>query len=480
MEWTSSDLDELSALLGADGVLSSRAARFTYEADALILDRALPDVVVLPRSTDEVSAVVRWAGTRGVAVTPRGAGTGLAGGATPESGGIVLSVNRMDRLLRVDPERMFAWVQPGLVNLWLSQTVAKHGLYYAPDPASQQVSTVGGNVATNAGGPHCLKYGVTLNHVLGVVAVLHDGVTVTLGGEAPDAPDFDLASLVIGSEGTLAIVTEICVRLLPRPEAVKTMLFDFTTLEAACRTVSAAIAAGIVPAAMEIMDQHTTTLVEEWLHLGLPVDAGGVLLIEVDGPAAGLPAQVERIIALARDAGTRSVRVAKDEAERAAIWRGRKSAFGAYGRSASGFYIMDGVVPRTRLAEALSTIGRLCKERGLESGNVFHAGDGNLHPHVLFDSDDPAAQQRALEASHEILRMCIRMGGTVSGEHGVGIEKRPMMTELFAPDDLLVMERVRDAINPERRRAGSCRDSGGGGCIEGGPEARLPAARAAS
>jgi glycolate oxidase subunit GlcD len=444
------DLDELRALLGPDGVLATEAARFTYEADALVLERFMPDAVVLPTSTDEVAAIVRWAASRRVPVTPRGAGTGLAGGATAEQGGIVLSVNRMDQVLSLDPERMLAWVQPGLVNLWLSQKTAPHGLYYAPDPASQQVSTVGGNVATNAGGPHCLKYGVTLNHVLGLVAVLHDGTVVTLGGEAPDAPDLDLASVIGGSEGTLAIVTEICVRLLPKPEAVKTMLFDFLSLEDACRTVSAVIAGGIVPAAMEIMDQHTTALVEDWLHLGLPLDAGAVLLIEVDGPAVSLEAQVERIGHEARSHGARSTRIAKDEAERAAIWRGRKSAFGAYGRTASGFYIMDGVVPRTRLAEALATVQSLCAERGLDSGNVFHAGDGNLHPHVLFDAADPAAQQRALDASHEILRMCIRMGGTISGEHGVGIEKRPMMRELFTPEDLATMERLRAAFDPER------------------------------
>jgi glycolate oxidase len=441
-------IDELRALLGDDGVLDSEAARFTYEADALTLERAMPDVVVLPRSTDQVAALIRWARTHGIAVTPRGAGTGLAGGATPERGGVVLSVNRMGRLLHLDAERMFAWVQPGMVNLALSQQLAAHGLYYAPDPASQQVSTIGGNVATNAGGPHCLKYGVTLNHILGIVAVLHDGTVVRLGGEAADAPDFDLASAIIGSEGTLAVVTEICVRLLPKPEAVKTMLFDFVTIEDACRTVSAVIAEGIVPAAMEIMDRHTVELVEAWLHLGLPLDAGALLLIEVDGPALGLAAQAERIIAAAGAHRARSTRVAKDDAERAAIWRGRKSAFGAYGRTASGFYIMDGVVPRTRLAEALSTIYALCEERGLAAGNVFHAGDGNLHPHVLFDADDPVAQARALEASHEILRMCIRMGGTISGEHGVGIEKRPMMSELFAPADLAVMERLRSAFDP--------------------------------
>jgi glycolate oxidase len=444
-------LGELRALLGDDGVLSSRAARFTYEADAMVLEKHAPDAIVLPRTTDEVAAIVRWARSHDVAIVARGAGTGLAGGATAERGGLVLSLNRMDRILSVDAERLFAWVQPGVVNLELSRRLVEHDLYYAPDPASQQVSTVGGNVATNAGGPHCLKYGVTMNHVLGVIAVLHDGTVVTLGGEAPDAPNFDLATIVIGSEGTLAIVTEICVRLLPRPQAVKTVLFDFEQVEQACRAVSATIAAGIVPAAMEIMDRHTVSVVEAWLGLGLPLDAGAVLLIEVDGPAAGLERQAARVIELARAEGARSVRVARDEAERAAIWRGRKSAFGAYGRAATGFYIMDGVVPRTRLAEALAGIGRLCAERGLESGNVFHAGDGNLHPHVLFDADQPDQQAAALEVSHEILRMCIRMGGTISGEHGVGIEKRPMMRELFAPADLAVMERVRAAFDPERR-----------------------------
>src|SRR6185295_19761745 len=263
-------------------------------------------LVVLPRSTDEVAAVVRWANARNVPVTPRGAGTGLAGGATPERGGLVLSLNRMGRILSVDPERMFAWVQPGLVNLQLSQQLAPHGLYFAPDPASQQVSTVGGNVATNAGGPHCLKYGVTFNHVLGAVVVLADGTAVTLGGEAPDSPGLDLLSVVSGSEGTCAIVTEICVRLLPLPEGVKTLLFDFDSIDAACRTVSRVIAGGIVPAAMEIMDQHTTQLVEDWLHLGLPRDAAAVLLIEVDGPAVSLNAQVERITEHARTHGTRS------------------------------------------------------------------------------------------------------------------------------------------------------------------------------
>jgi glycolate oxidase len=441
-------LDELRALLGDDGVLASEPARFTYEADALSIERAMPDVVVLPRSTDEVAAVVRWAAARGIAITPRGAGTGLAGGSTAIQGGIVMSVNRMDRLLRLDPERMVAWVQPGLVNLWLSQQAAPHGLFYAPDPASQQVSTIGGNVATNAGGPHCLKYGVTFNHVLGLVAVLPDGEVVTLGGEALDSPDFDLVALMVGSEGTLGIVTEIGVRLMPVPQGVKTMLFDFTSIEAACDTVSATIAAGIVPAAMEIMDRNVNQLVEAWLHLGLPLDAAAVLIIEVDGAVASLGPQVERIVEIAKQHGTRSTRIARDDVERAALWRGRKSAFGAFGRSGNGFYIMDGVVPRTRLAEALATVYRLCEERGLETGNVFHAGDGNLHPHVAFTQGDPESQRAALEVSLEILRMCIRLGGTISGEHGIGVEKKPMMTELYAKEDLALMERVRFACNP--------------------------------
>lgn len=472
---TPAQLRELRALLGDEGVLASDAARFTYEVDALTQERHPPDAVVLPRSTAEVAEVMRWARTHGLPVTARGAGTGLAGGATCEQGGVSLSLNRMDRLLRVDADQLFAWVQPGLVNLSLSQQVAPLGLYFAPDPASQQVSTLGGNVSTNAGGPHCLKYGVTLNHVLGITVVLEDGEIVTVGGEACDSPDFDLASLIIGSEGTCAIVTEICVRLCPRPEAVKTMLFDYASIEDACVTVSRVIAAGVVPAAMEIMDRHTVELVEAWLQMGLPTDAAALLLIEVDGPAMTLEPQVDRIRAIALEQHARSVRVAKDEAERLLLWKGRKSAFGAYGRAASGFYIMDGVVPRTRLAEALANVYRMCAEKGLGAGNVFHAGDGNLHPHVLFDDDDPRQQADALEVSHEILRMCIRMGGTISGEHGVGIEKRSMMNELFTPEDLGVMERVRAAFDPDRRLNPGKVLPGGSGCGEAHTRSRPPA-----
>lgn len=444
-------LAELRALLGEQGVLDSAPALFAYEADAMTLQRARPDVVALPRSTDEVSAIVRWARARKLPVVARGAGTGLAGGATCEHGGVALSLNRMDAVIRVDPARMFAWVQPGVVNLELARRVAGDGLTFAPDPASQQVSTIGGNAATNAGGPHCLKYGVTLNHVLGLTVVLEDGSVLTLGGEACDAPGFDLASIVIGSEGTLGVITEVCVRLIPVAESVRTVMFDFPTVADACETVSQVIAEGIVPAAMELMDRSTVRLVEAWLQMGLPVDAAAVLLIEIDGPATSLPAQGDRIVEIARARGVRSVRVASDEAERAKLWRGRKSAFGAYGRTGLPFYVLDAVVPRTRIAESLVRVYEMATERGLHAGSVSHAGDGNIHPHLMFDPAIPGQKERAHEVELAILRMCIALGGTITGEHGVGIEKRPMMSELYAPEDLAMMERVRAAFDPERR-----------------------------
>lgn len=463
---TRDHIEELKALLGDEGVLTTNAALFTYEIDALTLEREAPEVVVLPRTTDEVAAIVRWAAAHDSAVTPRGAGTGLAGGATPLKRGIVLSVNRMDQVLHMDTERMFAWVQPGLVNLHLKNAAGEHGLTFAPDPSSEPVSTVGGNVATNAGGPHCLAHGVTLNHILGVVVVLQDGTSVQLGGESPDAPHNDLASIVIGSEGTLGVITEICVRLVPVAEGVKTMLLDFARVEEACEAVSATIAAGIVPAAMEIIDNFVVRLVEDWLHMGLPPDAGAVLLLEMDGPLASLDDQVNRVHEIARSKGARTTRVAADEAERALFWKARKGAFGAFGRSGKAFYLMDGVVPRTRLADALSAVHRIAGERGLQAGNVFHAGDGNLHPHVLFDGDDAAQQDKALDAIHEILRWCIQAGGTISGEHGIGVEKRSMMRELFTDTDLEVMGRIRKAFNPNALLNPCKILPGGAGCRE--------------
>jgi glycolate oxidase subunit GlcD len=451
MDWTPAVLDELRALLGEDGVLAGDAVRLAYESDALVLERGRPDVVVLPRSTDEVAALARWAATHEVPLTPRGAGTGLAGGSTATSGGLLLVTARMDQLLALDPVRRFAWVQPGLVNARLSELAAPHGLMFAPDPSSQPVSTLGGNVAANAGGPHCLKHGVTVNHVLGLVVVLADGAVVTLGGEGLDAPGADLAAVMTGSEGTMGVLCELCLRLVPRPESVHTASFDFAAVEDACRTVSAVIAAGIVPAAMELMDRQTMEVVEQWLHLGLPLDAAAVLVIEVDGPAASLPPQVERIAAIARAHGARSARIAADAEERAALWRGRKSSYGAYGRTGRRFHLMDGTVPRSRLAEATAEIYRLAAARGLHAGTLMHAGDGNLHPKILFDPDDAAQERAALEVAEEILRTCLRLGGTISGEHGIGLEKRHMMREAFAPADLAVMERLRRAFDPAGR-----------------------------
>ncbi len=451
MDRTPAVLAELRALLGDDGVLDSEAARLAYESDALTLERGAPDVVVLPRTTDEVAALARWAAARGVPLTPRGAGTGLAGGATPRHGGLLLVTSRMDRLLALDAERRCAWVQPGLVNARLSELAAPHGLMFAPDPSSQPVSTLGGNVAANAGGPHCLKHGVTANHVLGLVTVLGDGAVVTLGGEALDAPGADLASVVTGSEGTMGILCELCLRLVPAPESVHTMSLDFASVEDACRTVSAVIAAGIVPAAMELMDRQTMEVVEQWLHLGLPLDAAAVLIIEVDGPAVSLPPQVERIGTIARAHGARSVRAAAGPAARAALWRGRKSSNGAYGRTGRVFHLMDGTVPRSRLAEATAAIYRLADERGLHAGVLMHAGDGNLHPKVLFDHDDLVAERAALEVAQDILRVCLRLGGTISGEHGIGLEKISLMRETFAPADLEVMRRLRGAFDPAER-----------------------------
>jgi glycolate oxidase len=467
---------ELRSIVGREGVLTARSELLSYDADGLTLEPFLPDVVVLPRTTAEVSAVVRLAARADLPVVARGAGTGLSGGCLAEQGGIVLSLARMNRILEIDPRNRYAVVQPGLVNLWLSEATSAHGLYFAPDPASQQVSTVGGNVATNAGGPHCLKYGVTVQHVLGLTVVLADGGIVRIGGPEPDAPGYDLAGLLTGSEGTLAVVTEIVVRLLRKPEAVRTFLAIFDSVEAAGEAVSAIIAAGILPAALEMMDNLTVRAVEGFIRIGLPLDAGAILLVEVDGPEVAMARQVTRITGLCRAAGAKEVRTATDEAERKKIWQGRKSAFGAFGRLSTGFFVMDGVVPRSRLPETLREVYRIGEARGLRIGNVFHAGDGNLHPNILFDIGKPEEAKAAIEASKEILRLCVAMGGTLSGEHGIGYEKRELMPLLFGPDDLLTMTRVRDALDPDGRLNPGKIFPAGGEAAEPRPVAAAPGA----
>jgi glycolate oxidase len=441
----------IAEIVGDAGVLWRRADVLPYEVDGFVYEKLPPDLVVLPRTTEEVAGVLRVADQEGVPLIARGAGTGLAGGCLAEYGGIVLSLARMDRVLEIRAEDRVAIVQPGVVNTDLTAAVAVHGLYYAPDPSSQMASTIGGNFGTNAGGPHCLKYGQTHRHVLGVRAVLAGGEIVRLGGGTDAEPAGAALAVLVGSEGTLCVATEIAVRLLRTPDAVRTFLAVFDSVEQASHAVSDVIAAGILPSALEMLDHLTIVAVEPYVKVGLPLDAGAALLIELDGPAAGMDRRAREIRALCDGRGTRDFREAKDDAERALLWKARKGAFGAMGRIATGFYVMDGVVPRTRLPEALRRIGAICAARGLQVANVFHAGDGNLHPNVIFDVDDPAQVRRAIEASHEILRTCVELGGSLSGEHGIGNEKRELMPWVYNEGDLAAMRRVKLALDPHER-----------------------------
>jgi len=381
----------------------------------------------------------------------RGSGTGLAGGATPVGRPVVIVTTHLTRVLSVDPVDRVAWVEPGVLNLDLSRAVRHYGLSYAPDPSSQAACTIGGNVATNAGGPHCLASGVTSAHVLAIDVVLADGSVARLGGLLPDQPGYDLRGCFVGSEGTMGIATGIAVRLTPDPPAVRTMLLDFAAIDDAAATVSGIIAAGIVPAALEMMDAAITRVVEDFCGAGYPRDAAAVLLVEVDGLEAGVAADVRTIEEVARAHGARGVRTAADEAERALLWKGRKSAFGAIARIAPDYYLHDAVVPRTRLVEVLRRIVDVCAAEQIPVMNVFHAGDGNLHPLLAFDAREPGIWERVKRVGDEILRTCIEAGGVLSGEHGIGLEKRDAMPLVFGPDDLDVQARLRDAFDPAGR-----------------------------
>ena len=444
-------LEALTAAVGPDGILAKEAELFAYEADGLTLHRGRPVAVVLPRDKAEVQAVVRACRAAGVPFVPRGAGTGLSGGATAIAGGVVIELQRMNRVLRVDAHDRYAVVQPGVVNAELSEAIAHLGLFYAPDPSSQQACTIGGNVAENSGGPHTLKYGTTTNHVLGLEMVLPDGACIRLGSPSGAASGYDLVGAVVGSEGTLGVVTEVTVRLSPIPERAETLLGIFADVVSACRAVSAIIRTGLVPAAMEIVDQRTIHAVEDSVYAaGLPRDAGAVLIVEVDGPDAAARRQAQRIQALARDAGAREVRVAADEEERRRFWRARKGAFGAMGRLAPDLYVHDAVVPRSRLPEILEAVCEIGDRHRLKLSNVFHAGDGNLHPNISFDRRDPDELARVIAAGEEILRTCVEAGGVISGEHGIGSEKRDYMGLLFSDADLDAMIRLRAAFDPDR------------------------------
>ncbi|MCB9898259.1 MAG: FAD-binding protein [Planctomycetes bacterium] len=406
---------------------------------------ALPRAVVFPRDTADVAAIVRACADARVPFVARGAGTGLSGGATALDGGIVLALNRMDRVLAVDPVDRTATLEPGVRNLAVSEAAAEHGLFYAPDPSSQAVCTVGGNVAHNSGGPHTLKHGVTVNHVLGLTLVQPDGHVVRVGD---GACGYDLLALLTGSEGTLGIVTEVTVRLLRRPETVVTLLAAFDSIEAASEATSAVIAAGIVPAALEMLDAEVVTALRAAFGFEFPGGAQALLLVECDGVLPGMDEELADVSTLLREHGALSLRAAHDDAERAEIWTARKKAFGALGRIARHYYTQDGVIPRTRLPEMLRRVREVAARRGLRVANVFHAGDGNLHPCILFDSDDDKTKRNVLEAGAEILRHCVELGGSLTGEHGVGVEKREWMSTLYAPDDLAVMARLRDALDP--------------------------------
>ncbi|HET8843952.1 MAG TPA: FAD-linked oxidase C-terminal domain-containing protein [Ktedonobacteraceae bacterium] len=440
---------ELQGLLGERYVLHTPYDLMLYEYDASI-ERSSPDIVVLPETSEEIAAIVKLAARYDVPVVPRGAGTGLSGGAIPIYGGIVIAFARMNRILEVDYENLRVVVQPGLVNLHLSNALNPAGFYYVPDPSSQRSCTIGGNVGENAGGPHTLIYGVTTNHVLGLEIVTTDGEILEVGGWTPDTPGYDLTGLIIGSEGTLCIVTKIIVRMTRLPEAVKTMVGIFDTLDDATNTVSEIISSGVIPAAIEMMDQMILQAVEADSHAGYPLDAAAVLLLEAEGLTESVNEHVARIVQICEKHHARSVRIAANEEERQRFWSGRKNAFGAVGRISPEFYVQDGVVPRTQLPMVLRRVKEICEGYGLRVGNVFHAGDGNLHPLILFDSQIPGEVERVRQAGHEILQVCAEAGGTITGEHGVGLEKQEEMVLIFSDADLATMQQVREAWNPRQ------------------------------
>jgi glycolate oxidase len=438
---------EVRLALGAFRVRTGSTEVGLYRRDASNLE-GQAGVVCFPRSTVDVQAVVRAAVRYGVPFVARGAGTGLAGGAVPLDGAVVIATTKMNRVLSVDPVNRSAWVEPGVLNLDLTRHVATHGLHFAPDPSSQQSCSIGGNVANNSGGPHCLSDGVTAAHVLGLEVVLPDGTVAMLGGDELETDGLDLRGAFVGSEGMCGIATKVNVRLTQNPPAVRTMLMDFESVEAGATTVSDIIAAGMVPAALEMMDQLCVQAVEAYIHAGLPLDAAAVLLVEVAGLPHGLEADVERIVAIGRGHGARTVRIAQDEAERALLWKGRKTAFGAIARIKPNYYLHDTVVPRRVLPEVLRKVYEITDRHGLLVLNVFHAGDGNLHPLLVFDKREPGVMERVHAAGEEIVRASVEAGGVLSGEHGIGLEKRDFMPLMFSPVDLEAQASLRRAFDP--------------------------------
>jgi glycolate oxidase subunit GlcD len=443
-------LKKLQRAAGKENVVADETELLVFECDALPLFKRAPDAVVFARNAQQVSAVVKLANEYSIPFLPRGSGTGLSGGAMAAQGGIIIEMQRMNKILSIDTENRIAVVQPGVVNLHITQAAAPLGLYYAPDPSSQMACSIGGNVAENAGGPHCLKYGMTTNHILEIEAVLSDGEIVRLGNRAGEPVGMDLLGAIVGSEGTFAIVTEIVVRLLPKPQAVKTLLAAFRSVEACSQTVSDVIAAGIMPAALEFMDDKAIQAVEASVYkAGYPLDARAALLIEVDGFREGMDQTADAIVEICWKNQAYEVRVAKNDQERAQLWLGRKGAFGAMGRISPDMVVMDAVIPRTQLPGVLTEIYRISDRYSLPVANVFHAGDGNLHPLILFDSRKPDQVEKILDMGGDIMKVCVAAGGALSGEHGIGVEKSEFMDLVFSDRDLDVMMQVKSVFNPK-------------------------------
>ena len=457
---------QLGASVGPDAILTSPSDLLVYECDGYTIEKNKPDVVVFPTTTEQVVQIVKLCKEFNVPFLPRGAGTSLAGGCLPVGGGVMIALTRMKRILEVSYRDRYAVVEPGVVNLWLTNHLKPHGYHFAPDPSSQGACTIGGNVATNSGGPHTLKYGVTVNHVLGLEFVLPSGEVVQTGGPVEDNPGYDLTGVIVGSEGTFGIATKAWVRITRNPEAYRTLLGVFETVDDATNTISDIIGAGIVPGALEMLDQLILQAVEAAFHFGFPLDAGAVLIMEVDGLEAGLDADAEAIIDIAKKNGAREVRRANSDAERVLLWKSRKQAFGAVGRLAPSYCTQDGVVPRTKLPHILRAIQAIGAKYQLRIANVFHAGDGNIHPIILFDERDADQVKRVLQASHDILEECVKCGGSVTGEHGIGVEKIDFMPRLFTPEDLNMMLRLRSAFNPQGLCSPAKMLPTAGACIE--------------
>jgi glycolate oxidase len=469
-ESTTRIVSDFIAAVGEENVLARNEEMLVFECDGYVIEKSVPDVVVFPTSTEQLVEIVKLCNRHDVPFVPRGAGTSLAGGTLAVGGGIMICLTRMKRILEINLRDRYAIVEPGVVNVWLTRALGGTGFHYAPDPSSQSACTIGGNVATNSGGPHTLKYGVTVNHVKGVELVLPDGSVTMVGGITEDNPGYDLTGLVVGNEGTFGIASKVIVNLTRDPEAGRTFLGVFETVEAATETVSGIIAAGIVPAALEMLDNLMIRAIEQAFGFGFPTEAGAVLIIEVDGVEAGLEREAQAITRIVQDRGgavQRSIAWrTRKEPEYMAIWKSRKSAFGAIGRLSPTFCTQDGVVPRTKLPHILRFITEVGRRYGIRIANVFHAGDGNIHPILLFDERDAEQVKRVLLASHEILDECIAQGGSVTGEHGIGVEKMEFMPKLFSPEDLAAMVALRGVFNPEGRCSPSKMLPTGAACLE--------------